>query len=159
MSCMIQKSENTAAIAAYIARLLNMGYDANGMEAPETLRKALREAGCYVRYYWEPEKIYKTLVSLNHAAFSGRYSGRYDENCIVVEYKENDISAHVRYNEHFLVEKWHYRIHKMIQFFNYQCLEDATRNTDLFNGMRELETRLAQYIVMNNDISASLPWE
>lgn len=169
MSSMIQKTENTAAIADYIARLLNMGFDTNGMSAPETLGRELDDLGCSDRGYFEESKIYEALVNLNYAAYLGRYP---DKNADPApEYKRHDISARAEYthgepdehgyynNAHFVIAGWHYKIYKMIQFFNYQCCEDATHENKLYKAMKELETDLAQFIVANTAEYNALRWE
>ncbi len=169
MSSMIQKTENTAAIADYIARLLNMGFDTNGMSAPETLGRELDRLGCNNRGYFEESKIFEALVNLNYTAYLGRYPEQDAEP--VPEYKRNDISARAEYthgepdangyyNEaHFVISEWHYKIYKIIQFFNYQCSEDATENNALYKAMNDLETALAKFIVANTAIYAAQRWE
>jgi hypothetical protein len=154
---MIQDSKNTAAIAAYVADLLNMGYDRNGMCAPETLATALKYLDCSTRGFFDDDKIYYALASLNYAAYSGRYGQNVCHE--IPAYEANDISEYIGYSAgHFVISEWHFRIYKMIQFYNYQCDEDATRKTDLLAGMKALEMELAQFIIANSDLYRELPW-
>lgn len=156
MSCMIQKPENTAAIAEYISHLLNMGFDFCGMSAPESLFHELDE--CNIRGYYEESEIYEKLRDLNRAA----YVGRYPDGLIVesMGYKENTIDSRAEWTgEHWEIKNWHYKMLKMIQFFNYQCEEDATINDPLHKAMEQLEKALMQFIVMNSAQYNAQPWE
>lgn len=157
MSCMIQKPENTAAIAEYIAHLLNMGFDFCGMSAPESLFNEL-DTCKHVGYYEESE-IYKKLRDLNRAAYVGRYPQEIIDTSDV-NYKENTIDRRAEWTgEHWNIENWHYQMLKMIQFFNYQCEEDATINDPLHKAMEQLEKALMQFIVMNSEEYNAQPWE
>ena len=158
MSCLIQKPENTAAIADFIAELANVGYNGNGIVLPSVLHRELVNLGCYKDGWFEPKLIYMALTALNYNA----YEGRYPDNGKVypVPYKENNIRKMVVWdNGRYKIEKWHYRMLKMIQFFNYQCEEEATYNTDLHKGMQDLENTLALFIIQNSAIYKGLRWE
>lgn len=175
MSCLIQKPENTASIAEYIERLLNMDYQTNGISAPESLTKVLFDLKCSDerpfagRYFFHAEKIYKVLVTMNHAAYLNRYTAPDAER--VPEYKENRISKQTEYTPgekgengfykdgHFKIVSWHYKLFKMIQFYNYQCLEDPTCETDLYKAMKDLESALALFIIQNSEQYTAQDWQ
>ena len=160
MSCMIQKSENTAAIAGFIEELLNMGFDYHGFEPPKSLAEALKDLACYDKDgFFSAKKIYYELARLNYMA----YTERYQMPCIsreIPEYKKVSLSARKEYaNHHYIIADWHYRIYKMIAFFNYQCDEDATASTALYKATRDLEDRLAAFIVQNTEAYNQFYWE
>lgn len=172
MSCMIQKPENTAMIASYIARLLNMGHEVNGMSCPEKLGRTLYDLGCSDKYhFFNTEKIYNKLIEMNHTAWLGRYSKIYITEYYeyITEYyeykdRQDDISKHIEYKcennkPQFIIKEWHYKMLKMIQFYNYQCNEDATCKSDLYKGMKELEKRLCYFIVENSTEYINQEWE
>ena len=157
MSCMIQLPENTAAIADFVAGLLNMGsaYEYFGFEAPEGMGLCLHDCRKAGRY--EEALIYNALASLNLAAYLGRYPEEDDYS--IADYKPSRIHKRVDYTGgEFVVDEWHYKILKMIQFFNYQCFEDATHEHPLFKAMQELENVLYRFIVNNTGIMSRLPW-
>ena len=161
MSCMIQKPENTAAIADYIAKLCNMSTDYNGMICPpESLVNCLNfDYGVTKPGYFDEELIYNALAGLNAAAYNGRYE-KGGNSFEIIPYKPHPIACRVGYdNGHSIVAPWHYKMLKMIQFFNYQCAEDATYKSDLHKAMKELESTLAMFIVMNSEDYHSLRWE
>ena len=158
MSCLIQSPENTAAIADYIASLLNHDFSCNGMTCPESLQRELDRLNCFKRGCYERQAIYKALTDLNVSA----YNGRYNENATPRPYKTNSIYRLCEHDhgikgengfykyQHFIVAEWHYKILKMIQFFIYQCSEDNTDSTPLYKGMTDLEHELANFIVENS---------
>ncbi len=163
MSCMIQKPENTAAIASYIARLLNRDYQFNGMSLPESLGRELGDLSCSDRYgYFDASKIFEALTKLNHAAWLGRYPDNVEER--MPQYVPNDISGNVGnildgYGSHFVVAEWHYKMYKLISFFNYQCDGKSVADTKLYKGMCDFENALARFIVSNSPDYVNQPWE
>lgn len=175
MSCIIQDPKNTAAIADYIERLLNMDYQTNGVSVPESLARVLFTLKCSDaipfagRYFFDAEKIYKVLVTMNHGAYLNRYTAPGAER--VPEYKPNRISKQTEYapgekdengfykDGHFIIESWHYQLFKMIQFYNYQCLEEPIDKTDLYKGMADLESALALFIIQNSEQYTAQPWQ
>lgn len=169
MSCLIQKPENTAAIANYIGRLLNLSYESNGMSCPESLGRTLESLNCADGRYFEESRIYEELVKLNHAAYMGRYPDK--EEIEITPYKSNDISSRIEWergeldksgyynHSHYSIKDWHYKIFKMIQFLIYQCEEDTTYSSDLLKGLKDLEKALSEFIVMNNEIYVKESWQ
>jgi len=156
MSSMIQKPENTAAIAAYIARIINTAYDSNGIQAPEKLENVLFCFGCKVGGVFEEKRIYEQLARLNYAAYNGRYRTAEAPD----EYQPHDISHRAEWeNGRFIVADWHYKLFKMIQFYNYQCAEDVTRGDLLREAMEAFEKALALFIVENSAAYAAQNWE
>ena len=58
-----------------------------------------------------------------------------------------------------MVEAWHYRVFKMLQFFIYQCTEDIADETELYKGLQELENALAAFIIQNSAQYIAQDWE
>ena len=158
MSCMIQKPENTMQIAEYIAGLLNMGYNYFGMDAPEELREALSDCGD-IHGFFSEEKIYIKLVELNRAAYNGRYDHPVYDTWIMPFKSHNVYKPHEWKDGHYVLDNWHFKIFAMIQFFNYQCGEDATYDTPLYKAMNTLKNRLALFIVTNTEEYSAQAWE
>ncbi len=157
MSCMMTKTENVAAIASYIRRLLNVDFRCNGMSCPESLGNELWRLGCRKGGFYFDENIFNELMKLNYAAYLGRYPAAGDVS--IPAYEHNDISQYTEYEkEHFVIAKWHYKMYKLISFFNYQCCEDATSNSELYKGMCELESALARFIVTNTEDYVLMDW-
>lgn len=157
MSCMIQKPENTAAIAGFIGELLNMGYEVHGMTAPRELYEVLEKLGCSdTCNFFSDSKIYEQLATLNATA----YNGRYNSTTKTFSYFENKITEFPSYvNGHFSVMDWHFKMLKMVQFFNYQCTEDATVSHPLYKAMKKLENSLFRFIVENSENYRAVSWE
>ena len=59
---------------------------------------------------------------------------------------------------HFIVDPLHYDLARCLDFFAYQCREDATYNTDLYKGMNDLSIVVARFIVRNSDGYTKSRW-
>lgn len=162
MSCIIAKPETVAAIAEYIASLLNAGYNFHKMEAPREVAEAFSVC-TNSRGGYEPEKIYNLLSALNRLAYAGRYKRTEDGNGVDLdtfpEYKRN-----IKYrpcgwsNGHATVEGWHYEMLKRLQFLSYQLDEDATYKLKETKALSTLAARLAVFIATSSDVYASIKW-
>lgn len=172
MSCLIQKPENTAALADWMQKLLDMSYEYSGMFAPANLSVVLRNLGCCDNYgYYCKERIYNALVDLNYKAYAERYRLDGKSEYSRTPYASNPVAKRVEWvagrknsdgfytNGHHKISSWHYKILKMLHFFCYQCNEDATNNSDLYKALKELENALADFIVVNSDDYCNLEWE
>ncbi len=170
MSSLLQKPENTAALADFITKQLNMGHDYTGMwSVPDLLYESLNDLNCSDGYgFFDTKRVYNALVDLNISAWSGRYNE--PDDLERVPYKANPIATHAEYigakeehgcriEGHYKISAWHYKIYKMLQFFNYQCEEDKTWHNPLHKGLVELARSLAEFIAMNSYIYNGLDWE
>lgn len=147
MSCFVMKAEAISKIANYTEALLNMGYNFFGMEAPDSLYMALSDCRDYAGFY-DSKLIYKRLLSLNLAAYSGRY-GRDSDLQELDGYKSISAFSRPVYCYHYKIDRWMLEMSKRLSCYNYQCAEDATRKDDLHLAMRELEKCLNYFIVQN----------
>lgn len=162
MSCLILKSETVAAIADYIASLLNVGFDFHRMEAPRELAEAFKIC-TNERDEFSSEKIYNLLSALNRVAYFGRYrrteDGNGDDLNTFPEYGSN-----IKYkpcawgNGHAVVEPWHYEMLKRVQCLHYQLDEDATYNLAETKALSALAAKIACFIAMNSDEYAAAKW-
>ena len=145
MSCFLVEEKTVAAIADYIEKLCNCGFEYNGMSCPESLRAEIGFGFVNAR------NIYYQLIELNRRAYFGRYKNENENDYVVEEYKPHDISRRTEYEAgHFKIEYWHYNILKQLSCFIYQCNEDANNENDLLKGLEDLEKSLAWFIVSNS---------
>lgn len=154
MSCMMSSPALLSALARTVEYIGNGRYDTTGMDLPRSLSFAL--ADC-VDVYGDlvGDKIYTKLYALNVAAYNGRYS---DWNAsedapdrpagkrllpVCVEYEGG-------FGGHFIVEPIHYDLARCLDFYIYQCSEDATYKSDLLQGMKELAHTVKNFIASNS---------
>lgn len=160
MSSFIMDTRAVAVIADGIEKTLNMGYNYLGLEAPESLRDALKD--CADRHgFYDGAKIFAKLYSLNYWAYAERYEGRHPED--VAEQPEpvavNSLLARVEYaNGHFTVKPEHYKYTKLLECFMYQCNEGSAVKTQLYKGLDDLKRRWYSFLVCNSDEWAAAPW-
>lgn len=172
MSCMIQKVENTAKLAEFIAMCGNSRRESYSYIVPESLLIALKSAEACDQYgYCDPAKVYYALRDLNLEAYAGRYGGEYDADCLS-EYMPNggeklrpewdcgepDERGNYR-RGHWAIKPEHFQMYKTAQFFCYQCDEDATYTSDLFKAMSEFEKNFAAFIVHNLPEYVGAGWQ
>lgn len=139
MSCFILKKEVIAGIAEYIRCLNDNGYDYFGYSIPHSLNAAL-DLG--YRSTSENE-IFKKLYAFNVKAYNNRYDDNY--NCDEIEIpKEFNTLYHP---QEATPQLWEYQLLKTISCYIYQVSEEATCNTDLFKGLKELEMAITNHIV------------
>ena len=160
MSCFIMDEKSVSILANFVGDLMNCGYTMFGMGAPASLWESLKDCeGKY--YYFETQKIFNRLMDLNVRAFKGRYEDWHNED--IKNAYGYDVNAvdyeHGKYEEgHWLVEKWHYRMAKRLEYFIYQCSEDATWNDNLFKSLKELQTELFAWMVRNHAFYQEAEW-
>lgn len=156
MSCWIVNEKPLAALADFIAALMNGGFNAFGMEAPDSLPQALYNIDgpeCYRCGFWEPEPIYDALHAVNVAAYTGRYSHNPEALEEVEQWEKYQPNPRHEYHSttggKWAVKPWHYEMDKRLACYLYQITEDATYKTPIYNALRDLQHTLRGYIVCN----------
>lgn len=158
MSCFVMEPRAIAAIASNVSKLLNMGYEAWGFSAPDSLYDALSDCTDIAHFYQE-EAIYKCLYEVNARAYAGRYNDPgIDTDAPKVDFCGLHIWEHVEYNGHYIIMPWHYKFLKLVDCYNYQTSEDATRTDPLKKAMDELSHVLCAFIARNSDYYEKAPW-
>ena len=149
-----------AALADYIAAQLNMGFNFFGVDAPESLYRALAD-DCYIAGSYDEESIYRKLYSLNMRAYIGRYS-RYNEPVQFVApdaYKPHTAYARPEYrDEHYVLAPWHYQMAQRLHFIVYQCSEDATVKDPLYLALKTFSHIFDGFIVRNSPEYVAHRW-
>ena len=149
MSCMVMSPEPLAALANAVEARLNCLY------------RELNDCKTSRTYF--AEAIYKKLYALNIRAYNGRYSGHekpVGEEAPIIDGSMYIIHRRPAYREHgFAVRAWHYHLAKLLDFWLYQTLEDATHNDPLRLAMVEFQRALYTFIVTNSTEYADVQWE
>lgn len=180
MSIMIQRKENTAAIANFIQALITMGggnsFDYFGMEKPNSLVRAFADVRMNpYDWYVNERPIYLRLRTINYVCYEEKYKDSVevqnaDINSANFEdyepFKDNVIYKRVEYsfngNNHYVVDSWHYKMLKMIQFYLYQCEEEYIKDVPEFvaviEALKEVEQMLMRFIVMNSNEYCKYEW-
>lgn len=150
MSCFVMDDRAVSAIANTIDTLLFVGYNYFGFECPESLREALH--GCT-----GAKKIYTALYKTNLQAYNGRYRESIEE---IPEFTDDcEIKKRPEYKDHhYVVQPWHYQFAKLVDCYIYQLEEEATRNSPILAGMKDLREALFRFIVGNSDEYQAAPW-
>lgn len=152
MSCMVMKPEPLAALANAVETRLNCDYSYWGFGAPDSLYRELND--CKISRTYFAEAIYKKLYALNIRAYNGRYSGHEEpagEEAPIIDGSKYIVHRRPEYREHgFAVQAWHYHLAKLLDFWLYQTLEDATHNDPLRLAMVEFQRDLYTFIVTNS---------
>ena len=161
MSCMVMNPEPLAALANAVETRLNCDYSYWGFEAPDSLYRELDDCKTSCTYF--AEAIYKKLYALNIRAYNGRCSGHEEpagEEAPIIDGSKYIVHRRPEYREHgFSVRAWHYHLTKLLDFWLYQTLEDATRNDPLRLAMVEFQRALYTFIVTNSTEYADVQWE
>ena len=144
MSCFIMGEKPVAALADYIAYILNAG------DAPPALFKALND--CVVNGRYDEAKIYDALYALNIAAYRERYLDRHPE----IEAEIKAIPAYAPNIQHATRRRpapdgWKERMLKRIDCFLYQCSIHPVYELPLNYALAQLGVELA------GDIARSQP--
>ena len=159
MSCIMSSPELLSALAESIEFIGNGNYEAIGFELPRSLAMALSD--CRDRYgSIDGNKVYKKLYAMNIAAYNGRWKEQIDVEEDPVRPKGKRLLP--TYAEHtgvhFVVDPLHYTLARTLDFYVYQCEEDATYTAALLQGMNELAVTVARFIVRNSEEYASGQW-
>lgn len=160
MSCMVMKPEPLAALANAVETRLNCDYSYWGFGAPDSLYRELND--CKISRTYFAEAIYKKLYALNIRAYNGRYSGHEEpagEEAPTIDGSKYIVHRRPEYREHgFAVQAWHYHLAKLLDFWLYQTLEDATHNDPLRLAMVEFQRDLYTFIVTNSMEYVDVQW-
>lgn len=159
MSCFIMHPDAIATVAEGLERVLNMGFNVFGMEAPETLVEALAAAGTNPRGFFDADKIYKALYTLNACAYAERYREGLDD--FIPEYPARVRSLLPRPvwdSGRYIVPVEYYHYIKLLECLIYQCSEGSAAKTQLYKGLEEFKRRLWAFIVHNSAEYKSFTW-
>lgn len=162
MSCFIMEPTSIAQIACAAEALLNMGYDYFGMEAPVSMRDALKD--CMDNFgHFDRHLIYDRLFELNVRAYCIRYGDKVDKGSSswpdFSSLSFSPIHRRFQYKDHhMLIRSWHYHLAKKLDCYVYQVSEDGTRGDPLTLAMEEWACDLMRFIVRNNNIYCSASW-
>lgn len=160
MSIFVMEPRALAVLAEGVEKTLNMGYTYMGMDAPESLRDALKD--CADRYgFFSRSKIFARLYALNYAAFADRYDGRHLEATDETP-DTPDIPDQLHRAEyaggHHTIESLHYRFAKLVECYLYQCEEGQIPSDPLYKGMEDFQRGWFGFIVRNSEGYTAAPW-
>ena len=160
MSCMVMNPRATATLANAVEFILNSGFNRFGFEAPESLHKALSD--CRDSYYfYSAPAIYQRFYALNVAAYNGRYLGNPTDPVEAEAPSMPDVPPLVKervYCNHEILQPWHYKFCKLLDFLIYQCSEDATRNDPLFLALVDFDRIYKSFLVCNTEEYHHFGW-
>ena len=125
-------------------------------------RKHKTLEGCKTSCLYFAAAIYRRLYAVNIRAYNGRYTNHEepaDETAPVIDVGEYIVHHPPEHREHgFAVRPWHYQLAKLLDFWLYQTLEDATRNAPLRLAMAEFRDALYGFIIQNSPRYIEIPW-
>lgn len=161
MSCIIMSPEATAALADFLEGTLNMSFEFWGFSTPSSLKEAARD--CMVDDGYGPlfsaEKIYKKLYAINTAAYCGRYQDDAAEEAPEIDIRKYHFYRPPEFASlYYAIAPWHYKAHKLLEFWLYQTCEDATIRCPLRLALSDLHSTLESFIVHNSGAWHSFPW-
>lgn len=167
MSCMIQKSENTAKLAEFIAMLANSPREIYSCIVPPPLLSALKSSEALDEFGdCDPAKVYYALRDMNLEAYAGRYGAEYaacDDDGYVPnnggELRPVWDTGEPNGRGHWKITPALFQMYKTAQFYMYQCAEDATCNSELFKAMKKFESNFAAFIVSNLPEYVGADWQ
>lgn len=153
MSCLMTRPESIATLAETISRVSHSGYELYGISTGAKLWTALRDLGCSNDFgYLDAKPVAEALHRVNVAAYNGRYE-EHQQPDTVPDYNNIKPAFDVprcRYDGRWIYDDPHYRFAGLLDFFNYQCEEDATRNNLLCVGLREFADRWKHQIIASD---------
>lgn len=145
MSCMMTDFNELATLATYIRDILECSEMTGTIEGvkritpPESLRKALCER-C-LKNGWQRGEIFLALYRLNERAYNGRYE-------LADEYSPDPLCPCVSVDtSEERRREWMPRLHHLLTFYTYQCMEDATHEDPLYLALDHLRDNIAHTIV------------
>lgn len=161
MSCFILSERALAALADGMEKVLNMGYNFAGLDAPRSLRDALEENSADKYGFFDTKDIYTQLYKLNARAYSGRYPyDPADETppdfpavSPLLQRVEWDGKTHC-----FKITPDHFKYLKLLECLIYQCAEDATDRDPLYLALKEYQKNWCNFLVHNNPDYSRAPW-
>lgn len=161
MSCFTMSDRAHAALANTLESVLNMGFNRFGFEAPKSLHTALKDC-CDKCGFYSAEKIYNRLYALSVAAYTGRYNGhgtQQPETDTAPDMPSVDtIITPRQYDQHELLQPWHFKFCKLLDCFIYQCSEDATQNDPLLLALTDFSLLYKSFLICNTTEYHALSW-
>lgn len=161
MSCFIMHPDAIATVAEGLEKVLNMGYNVFGIEAPETLTEALAGSClCTDKYgFFHVEKIYKALYTLNAAAYAERYREGLDDFIPAYPEKVKSLLPRPEWAAgRYIVQPEFYHYTQLLECLIYQCDEGSAAKTQLYKGLEEFKRRLWAFIIHNSAEYKSFTW-
>lgn len=160
MSCKVMNLEPLAALANAVEDRLNCDLDFWGFEAPDSLRRELKD--CQSSGLFAAEDIYRRLYALNVRAYNSRYRNQQepgDEEAPTIDGSNYVVHHGPKYREHgYAVCPWHYQLAQLLDCWLYQTSESATRSNPLRLAMGEFRDNLYHFIIRNNPHYFSVRW-
>lgn len=144
MSCMMTGANELATLATYICDILECSEMTGTIEGvkrirpPEALREALREK-C-LNNGWRLGEIFRSLYRMNERAYNGRYE--LDDESAAPECPSVSVDTSEENRR-----EWMPRLHHLLTFYTYQCMEDATYKDPLYLALDQLRDNIAHVIV------------
>lgn len=159
MSCFIMDTNATATVAEGLEKVLNMGFNVFGFEAPETLVEALAGT-CADRYgYFDAEKIYIALYTLNACAYAERYQKGLDDFVPAYPEKVKSLLPRPVWDAgRFIVVPEVYHYIKLLECLIYQCNEGKTAKTAMYKGLEDFKRVLYAFVLHNSAEWKAAPW-
>lgn len=133
--------ERIAQLSEYISALYEAGYNYFGYDMPESLERELWD--CHTKNGLSRLKVFQKLYSFNMSAYCGRYKNE-KWTPAPDEVPEIETMYHCRDGA---IHQWHYDLLKLLHCYLYQCCEDATYKTPLYNALEDLEHNYQSYII------------
>ena len=160
MSCFMMDPRALAVLADGIEKGLNMGYNYLGLDVSEGLPEALID--CADRYMcYDAGRIYAKLYELNARAYNCRYCGNPADPADPTAPEMPALPwmlGRAVWDGAFRIDALHFKFLKLLECFNYQCLEDATKGDPLAVALRDWEKSWAAFLVHNDPIYKGLRW-
>ena len=157
MPCFIMQNEALAALANTLEYIGNFGFNRFGFEFPSSLHKTLSD--CRDRHnYYVSNMIYQRLYSINHAAYTGRYTDTASDTLQNIPRVSSIVEPRQYADGHETLLPWHYRFCKLLDCLLYQITEDATINDPLRLALVDFTISYKSFLVCNTDAYAAAQW-
>lgn len=163
MSCFVMNPGTISGIADSVATVVNLGFNYNGFDCPQSLRDAVQTFRTKPFNEVSARRVYKAMFALNVRAVCGRYRETADETApdvidappVYLHYAES-----VRIGEHWArrIEPGVYQLVKALDCYLYQTDEDGTKDDPLRKGLDDLRTTLCRFITVNAPEYIEAPW-
>lgn len=163
MSCFVLSPGIIYGIADAVATVVNLGFDYNGFDCPQSLRDAVKSFRTKPYNEVSAYRVYQSMFALNVRAVCGRYRTTDDETApdvidappVYLHHAE-----HVRIGEHWArrIHPGVYQLLKALDSYLYQTDEDATKDDPLRKGLDDLSATLCRFVACNAPEYVSAPW-
>lgn len=163
MSCFVMNPGTISGIADSVATVVNLGFNYNGFDCPQSLRDAVQTFRTKPFNEVSARRVYKAMFALNVRAVCGRYRETADETApdvidappVYLHYAESvSIYGHCAWRIHPGV----YQLVKALDCYLYQTDEDGTKDDPLRKGLDDLRTTLCRFITVNAPEYIEAPW-